>query len=154
MGADSLDENTPNAPEFICPICLPKPKSSGFQWKKASLGVCSPWILTRMKRLSVSSATQFLGQTKKRDNVFLKTKKLRQKKAVTKYKLFSQISTQMEKNCDRVQENRRRGSAVFFLPIMDDQMSVCNSVKCGHILYEFACSEIRKYGTPIFAKIY
>ena len=60
----------------------------------------------------------------------------------------------MEKNCDRVQENRRRGSAVFFLPIMDDQMSVCNSVKCGHILYEFACSEIRKYGTPIFAKIY
>ena len=31
MGADSLAENTPNAPEFICPICLPKPKSSGFQ---------------------------------------------------------------------------------------------------------------------------
>ena len=24
-------------------------------------------------------------------------------------------------------------------------MSVCNSVKCGHILYEFASSEIRKY---------
>ena len=34
MDADSLDENTPNAPEFICPICLPMPKSSGFQWKK------------------------------------------------------------------------------------------------------------------------
>ena len=31
MGADSLAENTPNAPEFICPVCLPKPKSSGFQ---------------------------------------------------------------------------------------------------------------------------
>ena len=39
MGADSSVEN---APEFICPICLPKPKSSGFQWKKSSLGVRSP----------------------------------------------------------------------------------------------------------------
>ena len=28
MGADSSVENTPNAPEFICTICLPKPKSS------------------------------------------------------------------------------------------------------------------------------
>ena len=42
MGADSLTENTENAPELICPICLPKPKSSGFQWKKASLGIHSP----------------------------------------------------------------------------------------------------------------
>jgi hypothetical protein len=31
IGADSLAENTPNAAEFICPICLPKAKSSGFQ---------------------------------------------------------------------------------------------------------------------------
>jgi hypothetical protein len=33
MGADSLAVNTPkaNAPEFICPICLPKPKVLGFQ---------------------------------------------------------------------------------------------------------------------------
>jgi hypothetical protein len=30
-GADSLAENTPNAPEFNRPICLPKPESSGFQ---------------------------------------------------------------------------------------------------------------------------
>ena len=45
MGADSLAENTPNVPEFICLICLPKHKSSGFQWKKASLSVRSPWIL-------------------------------------------------------------------------------------------------------------
>ena len=44
MGADSLAENTPNAPEFICPICLPNPKSFGFQWKKASLGVPSPCL--------------------------------------------------------------------------------------------------------------
>ena len=33
MGADSLAENNPNAPEFICPICLPKTKSSEFQKK-------------------------------------------------------------------------------------------------------------------------
>ena len=34
MGANSLaeNENIPNAPEFICSICLPKSKSSGFQW--------------------------------------------------------------------------------------------------------------------------
>ena len=44
IGADSLAENSPNYPEFICPTCLPKPKSSGFQWKKASLGVRSPWL--------------------------------------------------------------------------------------------------------------
>ena len=42
MGKDSLAENTPYATEFICPICLLKPKSFGFQWKKASLGVRSP----------------------------------------------------------------------------------------------------------------
>ena len=34
MGADSSAENTPNAPEFISPICLPKPNSSGFQEKR------------------------------------------------------------------------------------------------------------------------
>jgi hypothetical protein len=45
MGADSLAKNTTNAPKFICPICLPKPKSSGFQQKKASLGVRSPGLL-------------------------------------------------------------------------------------------------------------
>ena len=31
---DNLAEsapNFPNGPEFICPICLPKPKRSGFQ---------------------------------------------------------------------------------------------------------------------------
>jgi hypothetical protein len=47
MGSDSLAENTPHAPEFICSICLPKLKSSAFQWKKASLGVRSPWFLGR-----------------------------------------------------------------------------------------------------------
>jgi hypothetical protein len=42
MSADSLAENTPNTPEFICTICLHKLESSGFQWKKGSLGVRSP----------------------------------------------------------------------------------------------------------------
>ena len=37
-------KNTPNTPKFICPNCLPKPKSLGFRWKKASLGVHSPWV--------------------------------------------------------------------------------------------------------------
>ena len=36
-------ENIPNAPKCICPNCLSKPKSLGFRWKKASLGVRSPW---------------------------------------------------------------------------------------------------------------
>ena len=44
IGADSkYFENTPNVPKFICPNCLPKPKSLGFRWKKASLDVRSPW---------------------------------------------------------------------------------------------------------------
>ena len=32
-------------PQFIFPICLPKPKLFGIQWKKASLGARSPWPL-------------------------------------------------------------------------------------------------------------
>ena len=42
MGADSSAENSPNAPKFICPNCLPKPKSLNFNKKKVSLGVRSP----------------------------------------------------------------------------------------------------------------
>ena len=34
MGADSLAKNTPNAHEFICPICLPKPKALKFNEKR------------------------------------------------------------------------------------------------------------------------
>ena len=34
MGTYSSAENTPNAPKFICPNCLPKPKSLGFWWKR------------------------------------------------------------------------------------------------------------------------
>jgi hypothetical protein len=30
MGVDKLAENTPNAPRFICPNCLSKPKNLGF----------------------------------------------------------------------------------------------------------------------------
>ena len=42
MCADNSAKNTQNSPKLICPICLSKPKSLGFQWKKASLGVHSP----------------------------------------------------------------------------------------------------------------
>jgi hypothetical protein len=45
MGAESSAKNSPNAPEFILPICLPKPKISGFQFKKASFDVRSPWLV-------------------------------------------------------------------------------------------------------------
>ena len=30
VGANKLAENTPNAPKFICPNCLPKLKRLGF----------------------------------------------------------------------------------------------------------------------------
>ena len=49
----SLAQNTPNAQEFICPICKPKPKSSEFQWKKAALGAPSPCYL-RLKKQQAS----------------------------------------------------------------------------------------------------
>ena len=39
MRADEPAENTPNDPKF-----LSKSKSLGFWWKKALLGVCSPWF--------------------------------------------------------------------------------------------------------------
>ena len=44
MGADKSGENTPYVPKFLCINCLPKPKSLGFRWKKASLGLRSPCI--------------------------------------------------------------------------------------------------------------
>ena len=42
MGADKSAENTENAQKIICKICLTKPKSLVFWWKKSSLEVCSP----------------------------------------------------------------------------------------------------------------
>ena len=42
MGADKSVKNTPNSLKCICPNWLPKPKSLGFWWKKASLGVRGP----------------------------------------------------------------------------------------------------------------
>ena len=53
MGADSLAENTPNAPEFICPICLLKSKR--LHWVSVVRGFAHPqrgmcsgrrWVLT------------------------------------------------------------------------------------------------------------
>jgi hypothetical protein len=43
LTADKSAEITPNAPKFTCLNCLPKPKSSGFRWKKTSLSVHSLW---------------------------------------------------------------------------------------------------------------
>ena len=62
MGADSSAKNAKNAPEFICPICLTKPKSSWFQQKGSivcvqqlfqfdSVSVCLPGTLTIKKLL-------------------------------------------------------------------------------------------------------
>ena len=47
MGTDKLAENTPN---FIGQNCLPNPKSLGFRWKKAYLGVRSPFFIAKKKR--------------------------------------------------------------------------------------------------------
>ena len=38
-------KNTPNDPKFMGPICLRKPKSLRYHWKKAPLGVRSPCLL-------------------------------------------------------------------------------------------------------------
>ena len=64
MGVDKLAKNTPNAPKRICPNCLPKPKSLGFLWKKASLGVRSPWpnlCWTQMHGLLDSNVKRLSG---------------------------------------------------------------------------------------------
>ena len=63
MGADSSAENTPNAPEFICQICLSKFKSSEFQWKKASLGVRSPWLKLLSNIINSFTGSQGLEYT-------------------------------------------------------------------------------------------
>jgi hypothetical protein len=57
MGADNLAENTPNAPEFICPIFL----SSGFQWKKSSLGIRSPFPIRVQYNYLVEVQSKFEG---------------------------------------------------------------------------------------------
>ena len=59
MGADSLAKNTPNAPEFICPICLPMCVSSGFPWKKALSDVGSPWYVAIGRKWKCSNASFF-----------------------------------------------------------------------------------------------
>ena len=77
-------KNLPNPPEFICPICLPKPKSSGFQWKKASLGVRSPWkipsflyieTLKSVSNIGFLIKTQFVAKIFSNTNYFLERQK-------------------------------------------------------------------------------
>ena len=59
MGADKAAENTPNAPKFTNPNCLHKPKSLGFWWKNASLGIRSPWIKWIIKNWNTISLINF-----------------------------------------------------------------------------------------------
>ena len=47
---------------FICLNCLPKPKSLGFWWKKASLGVRSPRSVGIPKKLQNKSKRPTLGK--------------------------------------------------------------------------------------------
>ena len=54
MGADKSAENITTAPRFICPNCLPKPKSLGFWWKTASLGFRSPCSRARCNCLNTA----------------------------------------------------------------------------------------------------
>ena len=61
MGTDKSFENTPNALKFICPNCLPKLKSLGFRWKKASLGVRSP--CTSFFYMRYSHDTRYIAKT-------------------------------------------------------------------------------------------
>jgi hypothetical protein len=64
-------KKSPNAPEFIYPICLPKPKRSEFQWKASSLGVRSLWLVsywqqlceTRRGQIRVGFASIFYNQS-------------------------------------------------------------------------------------------
>ena len=49
MGGDKLAKNTANAPKFICPISLLKPKILGFRWKKrlhraSEVCECTHWL--------------------------------------------------------------------------------------------------------------
>ena len=51
IGADKAAEN---APKCICPICLAKPKSSGFQRKKVSLEPVVRGLLDPMSKILCS----------------------------------------------------------------------------------------------------
>ena len=71
MGADKLAENTPNAPKFICPICLPKTKSLDFNEKRlypmSVVRAIKPIDLSfKSERLSLSMITclTFISSTK------------------------------------------------------------------------------------------
>ena len=64
MGADCLAENTPNAPKFICPICLPKPKS--FVFDVFITLSCAPEKPTNKKRVVLLGLSK---DTKDKDKV-------------------------------------------------------------------------------------
>ena len=54
-------QNTTNATEFICPICLPTPKSSGFHWASV---VCVWCLFFKIEKNSTALMNCFLKKTK------------------------------------------------------------------------------------------
>ena len=63
VGAESLDENTPNASKNFSPKSLLKLKSSWFLKKKISLGVCSPWAQQKGARFNQRYSTLEIDKT-------------------------------------------------------------------------------------------
>ena len=70
MGADSSAKNTPNAPEFICPICLPHAQKfwismkKGFLWRPQSV-----IVPMRISPLSVIVTSLCINLTHAQDTV-------------------------------------------------------------------------------------
>ena len=86
---------TPNAPKFICPVCLPKPKSSGFQWIKAPLGVRSPLYTSLLwSRFYNSSFSRWRCQSRPRKHPLVDNYRWHQplKAAIEALRLSQQVS--------------------------------------------------------------
>ena len=52
MCADKLAENNPKCPKIYLPNLSAQAKKLGFQWKKVSMGVRSPWFSQTSSRLA------------------------------------------------------------------------------------------------------
>ena len=76
MGADTLAENTPNAPQIFGPICLPKPKSVGFSkrsslWVSVVRGYMEEMASSEAQANSASTLGEFSWLSKRRFITFL-----------------------------------------------------------------------------------
>ena len=73
-----------NTPKFMCPNCLPMPKSLGFQWKKASLCVRSLLkanppkfrFMESLHHTAILKYFEFLRQFNKKQNMIKKNYQL------------------------------------------------------------------------------